>query len=151
MARLPRNKKQIYRLNSMPQIWALGLTLAMTLILTFQAQIFEFATFAKNGRIVTKWKANINRTGGHKCEHWVWSWLWHWPWIFKVKYGICYISAKNDRIATKNESKYIDWTRDLKVECEHWVWPWVWPWKTMCKELLDSDFSCQRTVDSSSS
>ena len=29
------------------------------------------------------------------CDHRVWPWPWHWPWIFKVKAGICYISAKN--------------------------------------------------------
>ena len=33
-----------------------------------------------------------------------------WPWIFKVKYRICYISAKNGPIATKRKSKHIDWT-----------------------------------------
>ena len=30
--------------------------------------------------------------------------LWPWPWIFKVKYGICYISAKNGLIATKQNA-----------------------------------------------
>ena len=50
MVRLPRNKKQTYRLNL-----------------------------------------------GPKCDHWVGLWLWPWPWIFKVKYGICYISTKSGR------------------------------------------------------
>ena len=62
VARLPQNEKQAYRLNSRPQMWPSGLTLAMTL-----------------------------------------------PWIFKVKYGICYISTKwSDCHETK--SKQIDWT-----------------------------------------
>ena len=30
--------------------------------------------------------------------------LWPWPWIFKVKYGICYISAKNGPIAMKRKA-----------------------------------------------
>ena len=29
---------------------------------------------------------------------------WPWPWIFKVKYRICYISAKNGPIATKRKA-----------------------------------------------
>ena len=37
------------------------------------------------------------------------SWLdwflsWTWPQIFKVKYGICYISAKNGQIAMKQKA-----------------------------------------------
>ena len=30
-----------------------------------------------------------------------WPWPWLWPWIFKVKHGICYISAKSGPIAKK--------------------------------------------------
>ena len=33
-----------------------------------------------------------------------WPWPWHWPWIFKVKYGISYISAKSGPIATKRRA-----------------------------------------------
>ena len=39
-----------------------------------------------------------------KCDHRVWPWPWPWPWIFKVKYRICYISAKNGPIATKRKA-----------------------------------------------
>ena len=38
---------------------------------------------------------------GLKCDHHVWPWPWPWPWIFKVIYGIWYISAKNVAIVTK--------------------------------------------------
>ena len=41
MVWLPRNKRQTYRLNSMPQMWPLGLTLAITLTLNFQNQIWN--------------------------------------------------------------------------------------------------------------
>ena len=37
-------------------------------------------------------------------DHPVWPWPWPWPWIFKVKYGICYISVKNGPIATKQKA-----------------------------------------------
>ena len=30
-----------------------------------------------------------------------------WPWIFKVKYGICYISAKNGPIATERKTNIL--------------------------------------------
>ena len=35
MVRLPRNEKQTYQLNFRPQIWSMGLTLAMTLTFEF--------------------------------------------------------------------------------------------------------------------
>ena len=35
MVRLPRNKKQTYRMNSRPQMWPMGLTLAVTFIFEF--------------------------------------------------------------------------------------------------------------------
>ena len=47
---------------------------------------------------------HIDWTLGFKWDHRVWPWPWPWPWIFKVKYGIGYISAKNDLIATKRKA-----------------------------------------------
>ena len=41
MIQLPRNKKKTHRLNSRPQMWPSGLTLAMTLTLNFQGQIWN--------------------------------------------------------------------------------------------------------------
>ena len=41
-------------------------------------------------------------TLGLKWDHRIWPWPWPWPWIFK--YGICYISAKNGLIATKQKA-----------------------------------------------
>ena len=41
MVRLPRNEKQTHRLNSRLQMWPSGLTLAMTLTLNFQGQIWN--------------------------------------------------------------------------------------------------------------
>ena len=41
MVRLPRNKKQIYQLNSMPQMWPSDLTFTVTLTLNFHGQIWS--------------------------------------------------------------------------------------------------------------
>ena len=50
---------------------------------------------------------HIDWTLGLKCDHRVWPWPWPWPWIFKVKYRICYISAKNGPIATKRKANIL--------------------------------------------
>ena len=49
--RLPRNKKQIYRLNFRPQMGPSGLTLAMTLTFNFQGQICYLVYLGKIGRL----------------------------------------------------------------------------------------------------
>ena len=48
---------------------------------------------------------HIDWTQGLKCDHRVWP----WSWIFKVKYGISYISAKNGLIAMK-------WKANIAIE-----------------------------------
>ena len=54
------------------------------------------------------------------------TWPWPWPLIFKVNYGISYISAKNVPIATKRKANVSIELQGLK--CNQWVWPWLWPW-----------------------
>ena len=107
MVRLPRNEKQTHRQNSRPQMWPSGLTLAMTLTLNFQGQIWNWLYLSQ------KWcdchetiSKHISWSQGLKCDHRVWPWPWPWPWIFKVKYGIGHISAKNGPIATKRKATY---------------------------------------------
>ena len=97
---------------------------------------------------------HIDWTQGLKCDHQVWPWPWPWPWNFKVKYIICYISAKNGPIATKrkanisielqasNVTNGVDLDHDLdfwivKVKCDLDLWPhtWRWPWIFMVKFL----------------
>ena len=75
---------------------------------------------------------HVDRTQGLNCDHQPWP----WPWIFKVKCRICDISAKNDRIATKQKANIsielqasnltngfdLDHDLDLwilKVKCDH--------------------------------
>ena len=169
MVRLPRNKKQTYRLISRPQMWPSGLTLDMTLTLNFQGQIWNWLYLCQKWADCHKTKSkHIDWTLGLKCDHQIWSWLWPWPWIFKVKYEFLYISTKTGPIATKRKAKISIWTLGLKYD--QWVWPWPWPWiniwilkvicdlghlvtKVRCKDLPDNDwgdFRCRCAVDSSS-
>ena len=68
---------------------------------------------------------------GLKCDHWVWPWSWPWPWIFKVKYRICSISAKNGPISTKQKANISIEFQGFKFG--HQVWPWPWPWPWICR------------------
>ena len=68
---------------------------------------------------------------GLKCDHRLWPWPWPWPSIFKVKYGICYISAKNGPIAIERKANIAIELQGLK--CHHQVWPWPWPWPWIFK------------------
>ena len=105
MVRLPRNEKQTHRLNSRLQMWPSGLTLAMTLTLNFQGQISNWLYLSQKWCDCHETKSkHIDWTLGFKCDHRVWPWPWPWPWIFKVKYRIGYISAKNGAIATKRKA-----------------------------------------------
>ena len=105
MVRLPRNKKQTYRLNSRAQMWPSSLTLAMTLTLNFQGQIQNLLYISQKWSDCHETKSkHIDWTLGLKCDHRVWLWPWPWPRIFKVKYRICYISDKNGQIASKRKA-----------------------------------------------
>ena len=60
MVQLPQKEKQTYWLNFRPQMWPSGLTLAMSLTLKFQGQIWNLLYLNQKGQITTKWKANIS-------------------------------------------------------------------------------------------
>ena len=142
MVRLPRNEKQTYRLNSRAQMWPSGLTLAMTLTsLNFQGQIWNFLYLSQKWSDCHETKSkHIDWTLGLKCDHRVWPWPWPWPpWIFKVKYGISYVSVKSGPIATKRKANI-----SIELQASN---------VTNGMDLPDSDwgdFSCRRAVDSSS-
>ena len=146
MVRLPWNEKQAYRLNSRAQMWPSGLTLAMTLTLNFQGQIQNLLYLSQKWSDCHETKSkHIDWTLGLKCGHRVWPWPWPWPWIFKVKYRICFISAKNGPIATKRKANILielqtsnvtngfelDHNLDLwilKLKCDLDLLPHRWPW-----------------------
>ena len=105
MVWLPRNEMQTYRLISRPQMWPSSLTLDMTLTLNFQGQIWNSLYLSQKWSDCQETKCkHIDWSQDLKCDHRVWPWTWPWPWIFKVKYGIGYISAKNGPIATKRKA-----------------------------------------------
>ena len=153
MVRLPRNEKQTYRLNSRAQMWPSVLTLAMTLTLNFQGQIYNMLYLSQKWSDCHETKSkHIDWTLGLKCDHRVWHWPWPWPWIFQVKYRICYISSKDGPIATKwkaniliepkasNVTNGFDLCHNLdlwilKIKCDLDLWPhtWPWPWIFMVK------------------
>ena len=92
-------------MNSRAQMWPSGLTLAMTLTLNFQGQIQNLLYLSQKWSDCHETKSkHIDWTLGLKCDHRVWPWPRPWPWIFKVKYRICYISAKNGPIAMKRKA-----------------------------------------------
>ena len=148
MVRLPWNEKQTYRLNSRTHMWPSGLTLTMTLTLNFQGQMYNLLYLSQ------KWSDCHETKSKHmawtlelKCDHRVWPWSWPWPWIFKVKYRICYISAKNGPITTKrianisielqasNVTNGFDldlWILKVKRD-DLWPHTWPWPWIFMVK------------------
>ena len=128
----------------------IGFDLGHDLDLEFSRSNIEFAiSQPKMVRLPRNEKSkHIDWTLELKCDHRVWPWPWPWPWIFKVKYGISYISAKRGPIATKRKANIsteiqasnvtngfqLDlWI--LKVKCDLELWPhtWPWPWIFMVK------------------
>ena len=95
-------------------------------------------------------------------------WSWPWLWIFKIECGNCYISAKNDPIATKRKMNVsihlaicVDLGHDLDLGLSRWNFKMAvfQKWqdrltssvihdhdhnllltKVRCKDLLDSDW-----------
>ena len=89
-----------------------------------------------------------------------WPWPWPWPWIFKVKYGISYISAKSGPIAIKRKANIsielqasnvtngfdldhnldvwiLKVKHDLDLRPHTWPWPWIFMvkfWNTCISE-----------------
>ena len=110
MVQLPRYKKQTYLFNYWAQMGSSGLTLDMTLTLNCHGQIWNLLYLGQKRFDCHKMKSkNINWNLGLIWDHRVWPWLWPSPWIFKVKYGLCYISAQNGLIAMK-------WKANISIE-----------------------------------
>ena len=87
-------------------MWSSGVTLAMTLTLNLQGQIWNLLYLSQNGAIATKRKANIsidlktsNVTIGLDLGHDL-----DLEFSRSNSYGIGYISAKNGPIATKRKA-----------------------------------------------
>ena len=105
MMRLPRSKKRTCRLMFEPQMWPLDLTLFMTLTLNFQGQLWNSPYLSQKWFNCQETKSrHIDWILSFKYDYRVWPWPRPWPWIFKVKYGIHYISAKNGPISWKQKA-----------------------------------------------
>ena len=147
MVRLPRNEKHTYRLTSRPQMWPSGLTLAMTLTLDYQGQIWNWLYLCEKWSDCHETKSeHINWTLGLKCDHQIWPWPWPWPWILKFKYEICYISTKSSPIATKWKANKSIWTLGLKYDNEFDLGHDldIWIFKVICDlDHLVTKVKCQ--------
>ena len=130
--RLPRNKKQTYQLNSRHQMWWSGLTLAMSLTLNFQGQIWNLLYLSQ------KWSDCHVAKKEKKKKYWLDSRLQMWPsgltlamtLILRFQgqiWNLLYLSQKLFNChEMKNE--HINWTLGLKCSQHFWPWSWPWPW-----------------------
>ena len=114
--------------------------------MNFQGQIWNLLYLSQKWSDCHETKSkHIDWTLDLRCDHWVWPWPWPWPWIFKIKYGICYISGKNSPITTKRKANIsiglkashvtngFDLGCDLdlwifKVKCDLDLWQHSWLW-----------------------
>ena len=86
----------------------------VTLTLNFEGQIWNLLYLSQKWSDCHEAKSkHIDWILGLKCDYRVWPWPWNWPWILKVKYRICYISAKNGPIATKRNT-------NISIELKAW-------------------------------
>ena len=88
MVRLPRNEKQTYRFISRPQVWPSGLTLAMTLTLNFQGQIWNLLYLNQ------KWSDCHETKSKHidlNSRPQIWQWVWPWPCTLIFEFSRSYV------------------------------------------------------------
>ena len=144
----------------------------MTLTWIFQGQIWNLLYLSQNWSDCHEMKSkHIDWTLGLKCDHRVWPWSWPWPRFFKVKCGICYISAKNGPTATKRKANIsielqasnvtngfdldhnLDlWVlkvkRDLDLSPHTLPWPWIFMvnFKISVSQNGRADWHCTKEV-----
>ena len=156
VARLPRNKKETYRLNSRAQMCPSGLTLAMTLTLNFQGQIWNFLYLSQKGSDCHETKSkHIDWNPGLKCDQWVST----WPLNFEGLMGPWALTTHMTLTMDFHGQilKYLYLRMGGPIDIAQRRWQWVnhdhLVNKVRCMDLPDSDwgdFSCRRAVDSSS-
>ena len=121
MVRLPGDEKQTYQFISRPQMWPSVSTLAMTLTLNFQGQIYNLFYLCQKWSDCHETKSkHIDWTLNLKCSCHIWP-LPAWHWICKAKYGIIYISTKvvglprNEKQIYRSNSKPQVWPMGLTL------------------------------------
>ena len=127
MVRLPRNEEQTHRLKCRPQVWPSGLTLAMTLTLNFQGQIWNLLYLNKK---MVRSPQNEKQTYQLISRHQLWPSGLTLAMTLTLNFlgqiwNLLYLCQKSFD-CHETESKHIDWT--LGHKCYHQIWPWPWPW-----------------------
>ena len=142
-------------------MWPSGLTLAMTLTLNFQGQIWNFLYLSQKCSDCHEmksehmdWTQASNVTNGFdlghnldlwilkiKCDLDIWPYTWPWTWIFMVKFWNSCISEWEGRLTLHK----VGHSRPLTMTI--W-WPRSGVW--IYQIVTGGDFSCRRAVDSSS-
>ena len=150
MVRLPRNKNQLYRLDSKPQMWPSKRILAGTLTLNFHCQIWSALYISQ------KW-SNCHET---KSKHIDWTLIlkyYHYTWplamplTMNFQAQIWNLLSQPKIVLLLQNKKYAyrincrpQWSSSLTL---------AMTLKVRCKDLPDSDrgdFRCRRAADPSS-
>ena len=100
MVRLPRNEKQTYRMNSRAQMWPSGLTLAMTLTLNFQGQIWNLLYLRQ------KW-SDCHKTK-YKHIYWTPQWPQMWPMGLTLNITLTFEFCRSNMTLTFDQSHDLD-------------------------------------------
>ena len=128
-------------------MWPSGLTLAMTLTLNFQGQIWNSLYLSEKWSDCHETKSkHIYWSQDLKCDHRGLTLDMTSPLNFQGQiWNSLYLSEKwSDCHETK--SKHIDWSQDLK--CDHRVWPWTWPWPWISRSNMELAISLPKMVRS---
>ena len=135
MARLPWNEKQIYQLNFRLQIWPSNLTLAMTLPLNFQGQIWNLLYLSQKWSNCHKTKSkHIDWTLSLKCDHHVWPWPWPLNFQDHVTLTFDHMHGFDQGFSWSNFEIHVAVSQNGRTD-RHWTkwigvghsWPWQWP------------------------
>ena len=116
---IARNEKQTFRLNSRPQIWPLGLTLAMTLTLNFQGQTWILLY------LTPKW-SDYHET---QSKHIDWTLgLSNVTIGFDLGHDLDLEFSKSDMKSTIPQPKMVRLPRNEKQTYRSNTMPQMWPW-----------------------
>ena len=118
------NKKQTHRLNSRPQMWPLSLTLAMTLTLNFQGQIWNLLYLSQKWCDCHKTKSkHIYWSQDLKYDHWVTlamaltlnfqGQIWYWLYLCQ-KWPDCHEMKSKHRLNFRLQM----WPSDFTFGCD---------------------------------
>ena len=144
-----KQKNQAYLLNPTSQMWPWGLTLAVTLTLNFQGQIWNQLYLSQNGPIDTKQKTNIS-IELYASNVTIWFDL---PRDLDLGFSRSNMEFASSQPKMVWLSQNVQYIYRLKGLNDHQVGPCPWLWKLRCKDQPDSErgeFRCRCAANSSS-